>query len=64
MHNRMEAGIKLKNDPNHVPTTEAVYRQTTYTSHTKYQNLNVSRFVLHLFLVNPLKEGVKFRMKI
>ena len=39
-------------------------RQTSNISHTKSQNLNASRLVLHLSLPNPLKPGVKSRMKI
>ena len=31
---------------------------------TKFQNLNDSRFVLQLILLNPLKPGVKSRMNI
>ena len=33
------------------------------TSRTKFPNLNVSRRVLQLFLLNPLEAGVKSRMK-
>ena len=40
-----------------------VYHQTSNISHTKSQNLNVSRLVLQLSLPNPLKPGVKSRMK-
>ena len=39
------------------------YRKTSSINHTKYQNLNVSRLVLQLFLPNPLKSGVKSNMK-
>ena len=39
-------------------------RQTSNISRTKYQNLNVSRFVLQLSLPNPLMPGVKLRVKI
>ena len=35
------------------------YRQTSYIRHTKFQNLNVSRLVLQVSLLNPLKLGVK-----
>ena len=39
------------------------YRQTSNTSFTKSQNLNVSHLVLQLSLGNVLKPGVKSRMK-
>ena len=39
------------------------YRQTSNISSTKSQNLNVSHLVLQLSLPNPLKPGVKSRMK-
>ena len=39
------------------------YRQTSQISRTKSQNLNLSRLVLRLSLPNPLKPGVKSRMK-
>ena len=39
------------------------YRKTSNIRHTKYQNLNASRPVLQLSLPNPLKPGVKSRMK-
>ena len=38
------------------------YRQTSDIWRTKYQNINVSRFVLQFFLPNPLKPGVKLKM--
>ena len=38
--------------------------QTTSLSHTESQNLNVSRLVLQLSLPNPLKPGVKLRIKL
>ena len=38
-------------------------RQTFNISRTKSQNSNVSRLVLLLSLPNPLKQGVKSRMK-
>ena len=37
--------------------------ETANINHTKSQNLNISRLVLQLFLPNPLKPGVKSRMK-
>ena len=39
------------------------YRETSNIRRTKHQNLNISRFVLQLSLPNPLKPGVKSRMK-
>ena len=39
------------------------YHKISNISHTKSQNLNESRFVLQLSLPNPLKPGVKLRMK-
>ena len=39
------------------------YRQISYISRTKSQNLNVSRLVLQFSLHNQLKPGVKSRMK-
>ena len=40
-----------------------LYRKTSSISRTKSQNLNVSNFVVQLSLLNPLKPGVKSRMK-
>ena len=40
------------------------YCETYNISLTKSQNLNVSHLVLHLSLSNPLKPGVKLRMKV
>ena len=40
-----------------------IYRKTSNISNTKSQNLNVSRLVLPLSFPNPLKAGVKSRMK-
>ena len=37
--------------------------QTSNIKSTKSQNLNVSRLVLEFILPNPLKPGVKSRMK-
>ena len=42
---------------------QITYRQSSNISRTKFQNLNVSRLVLQLYLPNPLKPGVKSRMK-
>ena len=39
------------------------YHPISSISHTKSQNLNVSRLILQLLLLNPLKPGVKSRMK-
>ena len=39
------------------------YPQTSSIRHTKSQNLNVSHLILQLSLPNPLKPGVKSRMK-
>ena len=40
-----------------------VYRKTSSISRIKSQNLNVSRLLLQWPLPNPLKPGVKLRMK-
>ena len=40
-----------------------LYRKTSSISRTKSQNLNVSNLVVQLSLLNPLKPGVKSRMK-
>ena len=39
------------------------YRPLSNISRTQSQNINVSRLVLQLSLPNPLKPGVKLRMK-
>ena len=39
------------------------YRQTSSISRTKYQSLNVTCILLQLSSLNPLKPGVKLRMK-
>ena len=39
------------------------YRKTSSTSRTKSQNLNVSCILVQLSSLNPLKPGVKLRMK-
>ena len=41
-----------------------VYYQTSNIRHTISPNLNVSGIILQLSLPNPLKPGVKSRMKI
>ena len=40
-----------------------LYRKTSSKSRTKSQDLNVSNLVLQMYLLNPLKSGVKSRMK-
>ena len=40
------------------------YRQISNIHRTKSQILAVSRLVLQLYLSNPLKPGIKLRMKI
>ena len=40
-----------------------IKHQASNIRHTKSQNLNVPRQVLQLILLNPLKAGVKSRMK-
>ena len=45
------------------PVLISLYRKTCNISRTKSQNLNDSRLILHLSLPNPLKPGVKSRMK-
>ena len=39
------------------------YSKTSSISRTKSQNLNVSSILLQLYSLNPLKPGVKLRMK-
>ena len=39
------------------------YRQTSNITHIKLKKMNLSRLVLQLSLHNPLKPGVKSRMK-
>ena len=45
-------------------TPGRIYHQISYTSRIKSQNLNVSRLVLQLSFPNPLKPGVKSRMRL
>ena len=40
------------------------HHQTSIMRGTKFHNLNVSRLILQLSLPNPLKLGIKSRMKI
>ena len=42
---------------------KVIYRKISNISRTKYQNLNDSHLVLKSSLLNPLKPGVKSRMK-
>ena len=42
---------------------DIIYYQTSNIRATQFLNLNVSRLVLQLFVPNPLKSGVKSRMK-
>ena len=44
-------------------TLNAGYRQTSDIKRTKSQNLDISRLVLQLSLLNPLTTSVKSRMK-
>ena len=39
------------------------YRKTSCISRTEFQNLNVSCILMQLSSLNPLKPGVKLRMK-
>ena len=39
------------------------YRKTPSISRTKFENLNLSSILLPLSSLNPLKPGVKLRMK-
>ena len=41
-----------------------IYRQFSNIRRTQFHNINVSRLVLQLSLPNPLKPGVKLRMKL
>ena len=43
--------------------TYSTYRKISNIRRVKYQNLNVSRLGLQLFLRNVLKPGVKWSMK-
>ena len=42
---------------------ESMYRKISNIRSTKSPNLNVSRLVVQLSLPNPMKPGVKSRMK-
>ena len=41
-----------------------IYREVSNIRRTKSQNVNVSRLIFYLSLPNPLKPGVKSRMKV
>ena len=41
----------------------SIYRQFSNIRRTQSQNITVSRLVLQLSLPNPMKSGVKLRMK-
>ena len=43
--------------------TDRNYRKTSSISRTKLQSWNASRVLLQLSSLNPLKPGVKLRMK-
>ena len=49
--------------PNMKLTTDSNYHKTSCIRHTKSQNLNISCLLLQWSLPNPLKPGVKLRMK-
>ena len=54
----------IANDASHSsPYFYAYYRKTSFISRTKSQSLNVSCILLQLSSLNPLKPGVKLRMK-
>ena len=40
-----------------------IYRKISNIRYTKFPNLNVFRLILQLYLPNPMKPGVKLRMK-
>ena len=44
-------------------STTPTHRQFSFIRRTQSQNINVSRLVLLLSLPNPLKPGVRMRMK-
>ena len=51
------------NKPLPEPILTGIYRKTSSISRTKSQNPNVSCILLQLSSLNPLKPGVKLRMK-
>ena len=48
-----------------IPVIETwnTYHKISNIKHTKYPNLNASRLILQMSLPNPMKPGVKSRMK-
>ena len=44
-------------------STYLMYRKTPNIGRTKFENLNLSCILLQLSSLNPLKPGVKLRMK-
>ena len=59
----MRAILQEMCDITHYILKIIIYRQISKIRHTKFQNLNISRLVLQLFLCNILKPGVKSKMK-
>ena len=55
--------MSLKKIKTWAATQYAEYCKTSNIRHTKSLNLNVCCLALQLFLLNPLKSGVKSRMK-
>ena len=55
--------MKKKKNFDVVHITVGMYRKTSSISRTKSQSLNVSCIILQLSSLNPLKPGVKLRMK-
>ena len=56
-------GVKPANAMITLASPDHEYRKFSNISRTKSQNLNDSCLVLQLSLTNPLKPGVKWRMK-
>ena len=54
--------IELRSITSEIPSN-SYNRKTFDISRTKSQNLNVSHILLQLSSLNPLKPGVKLRMK-
>ena len=54
--------IELRSITSEIPSN-SYNRKTSDISRTKSQNLNVSHILLQLSSLNPLKSGVKLRMK-
>ena len=57
--NGVQESIKISLDKERV----CYYRETSSISRPKSQSLNVSCILMQLFSLNPLKPGVKLRMK-